>query len=60
MSERTQIIDHGHVHCALRKRDVDIEECFTCGNLRDVRIDPPYPTIICRIDRALERAADLQ
>ena len=50
MTERTLLIDGDRVRCPLRKRDVDIEECFSCDQLIDVRIDARHPAIVCRID----------
>jgi hypothetical protein len=60
MSDREQLIDQGHVYCALRRADVDIEECFRCRNLRDVRFDRRLPTVVCRIDRVLERPIGIE
>ena len=50
VTERTQLIDGDRVQCTLRRRDVDIEECFSCPHLGDVRIDMRHPVIVCRVD----------
>jgi hypothetical protein len=59
MVQREQLIDNGRVGCAIQRRDVDIDECLCCERLIDIRIDPRFPAVVCRIDPARERPAEL-
>jgi hypothetical protein len=50
VADRAHLIDGGHVMCPIRRRDVDIEECFSCKHLSDVRIDARHPAIVCDVE----------
>ena len=41
------IIDHGTVNCP-RQGDVDIERCFGCSELREVRREGEFDVLVCR------------
>jgi hypothetical protein len=41
------IIDNGMVNCP-RQGDIDIERCFGCSELRDIRSERDFKVLVCR------------
>ena len=37
----------GHVYCRVQRRDVDIEECFSCTRLRALADEASPPFVMC-------------
>jgi hypothetical protein len=51
------IVENGNVYCARRRKDVGIEECFSC--LRFGTVEDGGVTITCKKSGPLSRLADL-
>ena len=39
----------GHVYCRVRRRDMDIEQCFSCTRLRTLGDEASPPFIECEM-----------
>lgn len=42
-----RVVDNGRVHCPVGMRDVDLENCYTCGFLREQRESEAGMEITC-------------
>ena len=54
MSKQLHLVDQGFVYCPLRRKDVDIDECFGCERLDRVDLDSRHPSIVCDVPLLLD------
>jgi hypothetical protein len=47
--KQTHAIIDGAVFCADKRRPVELEDCFACPHLIDLRVDTPQPRVVCDI-----------
>jgi hypothetical protein len=46
----------GHVYCARRRDDSDIERCLDCASLKELHLESSPPYLVC--DTAAQGTAD--
>jgi hypothetical protein len=55
MVEMKQLVDGNRVYCAVRAAEQDVEHCYVCRRLKDVRIEQGHCVVICRGESLIER-----
>lgn len=57
MKARTYV-SGGHVYCRVKRKDMDIEKCFSCTRLRVLADEASPPFIVCDTGSAEPTAED--
>ena len=47
MAKRKLNVDEGRVNCP-RRGDIDVEICYSCPDLRDIRLEGALEALTCR------------
>ena len=49
MTKQVHVVIDGVVYCAHQKRPIELEACFACPNLRELKLDAAPPRVICDV-----------
>lgn len=56
MTKQTHAIIDGAVYCGHKKRPIELEDCFACPHLVELKVDEAHPRVVCDVPDERDRA----